>query len=180
MKHLVSICLLFAVLLPFSCFAQEKSLLDDVYRDSLPKSEEEFIKSHYIVLNTIAWLINTPRNTFIKKRKDNLLLLHAWVHNSPTVYIAHYPEMTPFAKKNPELLTIFYGGWVYFTLNSENAFDEADANFWGIEYAISVYEKGNGIVKDSAMDTFVTLKKDGKLKKWVKDTLAVLKANEEN
>jgi hypothetical protein len=155
--------LLFSIML----FSTARSFSQDALLDSLPTTKEGFIKSEPAVLNTINWLENTPLDQETQKRKEQNATLLAWVINSPTVTITFNSKLTPFTDKNKDLLIIFMGGWIKYTLQNAYSNDSVKCNLAGIRSAIKVYQMGNGIKKDKAMEKLIDLDSKNQLEAWV-------------
>src|SRR5438876_12376245 len=102
---------IFLLLICSKTFSQDNGLLD-----SLPTTKEGFIKSEPALINTINWLENTPLDQESDKRKLLNATFIGWVTNSPTVTVEVNSKITPMSKKNPDLLIIFMGGWVKYSL----------------------------------------------------------------
>jgi hypothetical protein len=95
----------------------------------------------------------------------------AWLTNSPTVTIDIDEKTTPFAKKNPDLLFIFMGGWTKYSLQNNYSKDAVKCNVAGIRTAIKVYQMGNGIKKDKEMEKIIEIDSKNELDAWVASQL---------
>jgi len=146
-------------------FSQEKQLLDD-----LPSTKEDFVKSEPLVINTVDWLESTPINQDNEKRKLLNAKLLAWLINSPTVTI-ELNSTTPFAKKNPDLLIVFMGGWTKYCLQNSYSKDAVQGNLAGIKSAIKLYQLGKGIKKDKEMEKLIDMDTRNELEGWIKSQL---------
>jgi|SRR5450755_2837417 hypothetical protein len=95
---------------------------------SIPKTKEEYTASEPYVINSINWLETTPIDQEVDKRTSQKTLLLGWITISPEVTIDLDGKLTPFAKKNPELLIMFMGGWTRFVLQNSYSKDVVQGN----------------------------------------------------
>lgn len=150
-----------------SAYCQDTDLLT-----RLPSTKDEFIKSEKVVINTINWLENNPRNENEEQRKLLMANLIAWLTNSPTVTIELNSKTIPFSKKNEDLLIIFMGGWTKYSLQNNYSKDQVKGTYAGIKSAIRVYQMGNGIKKDKQMEKLIELDSKNELEKWIIEQLS--------
>jgi hypothetical protein len=143
-------------------YSQKDNLLTE-----LPDSTKEaFMKSEPQVINTINWLNNTPVDKDVTFRKKQMMLLTAWIINSPTVTIEYTSATTPFTKKNPVLLVTFMGGWTKYSLENNYSADKIKCNLSAVKSVIEFYKKGSGLKMDKEVDNLVKLS-DSELEAWV-------------
>lgn len=166
MKSVKTFCLVVILMLSTRSFSQNGALLD-----SLPTTKEGFIKSEPALINTIDWLENTPLNEQADKRKLLNATFVAWVVNSPTVTIEVNSKVAPLAKKNPDLLIIFMGGWAKYSLQNNYSNDAVQCNLAGLKSVIKVYQMGIGIKKDKDIDKLVDLNSKNELESWIRSQL---------
>jgi hypothetical protein len=139
--------------------------------DTLPTTKEEFAQSEPTVLHTIDWLENTPLNQEVDKRKLLSARFLAWLTNSPMVTITLDAKVTPFFKKNPDLIMIFMGGWTKYTLQNSYSKDAVKCNLAGVKSAIRFYQMGNGIKKDKEIEKLIEMDSRNELEAWVERQL---------
>ncbi len=96
-----------------------------------------------------------------------MTLLLAWISNSPTVTVELNEKMMPFTKKNAELLMTYLGGWTKYSLENAYSKDIAKGSLAGIQAAIRMYKKGNGLKKDKSMEKLIKLDDKKELEQWV-------------
>lgn len=149
------------------CSTLANAQTDSLLQAPLPNSKEEFTASEPKVINTVNFLETTP----IDKQGDawrlEAALLTAWLTNSPEVTIEMDSKTITFAKKNPELLLVFMGGWTRYVLQNGYSKDKVQGNLAGIRSAIKVYKAGNGLKKDKELDKLIKLDDGGELEGWV-------------
>ena len=150
----------------FNLFSQTDGLLKE-----LPKTDEDFVKSEKQAINTINWLDKTPINQDVNYRKKQMMLLLAWLTNSPTVSIEIDHKVLPFTEKNPELLMTFMGGWAKYCLENSYSTDSIKCNLAGIRNVIAFYKNGNGLKKDKKMDKLIEMESKNELENWVIEQL---------
>src|SRR5579863_3179643 len=140
---------------------------DSLLHNPLPTTKEEFTASEPKVINTINYLETTPIDKQGEAWRAQASVLMAWLTNSPEVTVDIDSKTVTFAKKNPELLMIFMGGWTRYVLQNGYSRDKIHANVAGIKSSIKVYKLGNGLKKDKEMDKLVKLDDSGGLEAWV-------------
>jgi hypothetical protein len=148
--------------------AQTDSLLQNL----LPTNKEEFTASEPRVIKTVDFLETTPIDKQGDAWRIQAALLMAWLTNSPEVTIEMDAKTVTFAKKNPELMMIFMGGWTRYVLQNGYSKDKVQANLAGIKSAIKVYKLGNGLKKDKEMERLIKLDESGGLEAWVSGQLS--------
>lgn len=136
----------------------------------LPSTKEEFIASEKKVLATIDWLENTPINQEEEKRKSLNALLLVWVTNSPTVTLEINADALTFTEKTPDLLVIFMGGWIRYSLENNYSKDAVQGTLAGIKSAIKVYKTGL-LKKNKEMEKLIETDEKGELENWVRKKL---------
>jgi hypothetical protein len=140
---------------------------DNLLQSPLPTTKEEFTASEPRVVNTVNYLETTPIDKQGDAWRIQAALLMAWLTNSPEVSIEINAKTVTFAKKNPELMMIFMGGWTRYVLQNGYSKDKVQANLGGIKSAIKVYKLGNGLKKDKEMERLIKLDDSGGLEAWV-------------
>lgn len=165
MKSIISFTLAILLTGSVNCFAQDGVLT------SLPTTKEEFVQSEPAVIATINWLEQTPLDQEADQRKLQNALLIGWITNSPTVSLTLDQKLTPFIKKNEQLLILFIGGYTRYCLQNNYSKDEVQCNLAGIRSAMAVYKKGVAVKKDKEMEKLIALEEKGELEGWVKENV---------
>ena len=140
---------------------------DSLLHNPLPATKEEFTASEPDVIRTVNFLETTPIDKQGDAWRAQAMLLTAWLTNSPEVTVELNSKIVSFAKKNPELMLVFMGGWTKYTLQNGYSKDKIQCNLAGIKSAIKVYKMGNGLKKDKEMEKFSKLDDSGALETWV-------------
>jgi hypothetical protein len=140
---------------------------DSLLHDPLPATKEEFRASESRVINTVNYLETTPIDKQGDAWRIQARLLMAWLTNSPEVTIDINAKTVSFAKKNPELMMVFMGGWTRYVLQNGYSKDMIQGNLAGIKSAIKVYKLGNGLKKDKEMDRLIKLDDSAGLEAWI-------------
>ena len=162
--------LLFASLLAVATSVTAQT--NDLLSSPLPQTKEEFTKSEPNVINTVNYLEVTPIDKQGDQWRAQAALLTAWLTNSPEVNIDLNANVVTFAKKNPELMIVFMGGWTKYALQNNYSIDKVQCSMAGIRSGIKVYKAGNGLKKDKEMEKLIALDDKGGLEDWVKERLA--------
>ncbi|MEO1052311.1 MAG: hypothetical protein AAFX87_16885 [Bacteroidota bacterium] len=158
---LVAVGLLFLATPAFS----QNDLLSE-----MPKKKEDYAKTETQVINTINWLESTPIKENTGKRKEQTALLIAWATGTPSVSIQIEPYVTTLSEKNPDLLALFIGGWIKYSLENDYSKDPLKCNTAGVESAVKLYKLG-GMKKDKKVQKLVNMYDEGTLEDWVKKQL---------
>lgn len=127
---------------------------------------EDYAPYEQDVINAVSWLIETPFNEQISKRKEVNAFVLKWVSGSPTIHIEVNPEIVNFINSSPDLLMPFLGGWAKYSLETKDYNNKLAGNLAGLEAVISVYTK-NKLPKDKNIENYIKLKKNDKLEGYV-------------
>jgi hypothetical protein len=139
--------------------------------DPLPTTRDEFVKSEPAVIALVDWLETTPLGQETDKRKGMNALLLTWLTNAPTVTVEVNTKVTPMSKKNPDLLTVFLGGWTKYSLQNSYSKDPVKCNLAGIRSVLKVYKLGMGVKKDKDIEKLVELDVRNELEAWIATNL---------
>ena len=158
--------LFFILVLSFTgLFAQEFS----VPQNYSLKKPEDFTKYEKDVIQCIDWLMATPMNKQVEKRKEANAFLLAWMSDSPKVSITVFSKIVNFSDKNPELLMVFMSGWTKYSIETSDYSNIIVGNVKGIERVIEFYKKNKEFLeKDSNVEDYIKMQKEGKLEEFIK------------
>lgn len=73
------------------------------------EKKEDYAQHEKDIINCINWLVNTPINNQVNKRKEASTFLMNWLAGSPNVTIEISSLIINFTEKNPDLLINIYG-----------------------------------------------------------------------
>lgn len=138
---------------------------------NLPSTKEEFVNSEKDLIAAAKWLETTPVGTDMDKRTRVNAYVIAWLTNSPTVTIEIKGSILKPFEKNPQLLSVFMGGFSRYCLENNYSKDQLQCNIAGLKSVINCYNLGGDIKKDKALTKLIDADKDGKLEDWVKDAM---------
>ena len=156
---LVSIMVLFGI----SLFGQEFQIPTNY---SLVKAED-YTAYEQDVINGINWLISTPIEQDVEKRKGVNTFLMKWMTGSPTVKIEVRQEIVTFLS-SPDLLMAFLAGWTKYSLETRDFSNALKGNVAGIETVIIVYNKNKKVVgKNREVEKYIKLQSKGKLEQEI-------------
>ena len=156
---LVSIMVLFGI----SLFGQEFQIPTNY---SLVKAED-YTAYEQDVINGINWLISTPIEQDVEKRKGVNTFLMKWMTGSPTVKIEVRQEIVTFLS-SPDLLMAFLAGWTKYSLETRDFSNTLKGNVAGIETVIIVYNKNKKVVgKNREVEKYIKLQSKGKLEQEI-------------
>lgn len=135
----------------------------------VPKDYKFAVKEDYKpyepqILKAIDWLLNTPINVEVEKRKDVNAFVLTWLMGSPDVTINLNLDIVHISKTNEELLFPFIAGWTVFSINNDYSKDNLLGTKAGIEAAVNFYEKNKKVLKkDKEIEKFKNLIEKDKL-----------------
>jgi len=119
------------------------------------------------VINCVDWLMKTPLNEQIEKRKEANAFLFKWISGSTKVHIEVKQEIVTFMDA-PELLMIFIGTWAKHSIESKDFNNRIDGTMTGVESVIDFYTKNKGLIsKNKGVEKYIKMKEKGTLKEYV-------------
>jgi hypothetical protein len=137
------------------------------------KTKEDFPKYEKDVINTINWLEQTPWDVNKEQRKAANTFVMTWITESPTVtLVLNSGILLDITDKNPEMLTIFMGGYLKYALLNKDAKDVYDVNkayTAGVKAIITKYRSEWHRNKDKNVEMLAKINDSGKLETWVKN-----------
>ena len=164
MKYTIKLLFLF-LFVSTAVTAQEVTIPENVQL----KVAEDYKKTEKLVLESIAYLHNSPVSENQVKRLELTAFILKWAGGSPTVTIDLVDGISPL--KNEDCLIIFIGGWIKHSLEN-NSKDKVDCAVAAVEYTIEFYEKNvDAIGKQSEMKKLIKRQKKGKLREYIASIL---------
>lgn len=158
--HLLFLALIFSI----SAMAQEFS----VPQNFEPKSNKDYAAAHNDVVDCVDWMMATPLNEQIDKRKKANAFLLQFLTGSPDVHIGINPNIVTFMESSPELLMIFMGGWAKYSIENNLVDDAKAGSLAGIEAVIDFYSKNRSFMsKDKHVEKYIKMKNKRTLKDYV-------------
>ena len=134
------------------------------------KTKEDYAKYEPKVLEDINWLLNTPLNREVQKRKEINTFLMQWLTGSPSVSIELSEKVVTYTDC-PDCLMIFLCGWTKYALSTSH-YNKLDANLAGTESVIDFYAKNkNTTGKNKSIEKLIKLRKKGKLKDYIRASI---------
>ena len=116
------------------------------------------------ILQSIEWMINTPINDQVKKRKEVNSFFIQWLTVTSKVSVVYNTDIANFTESKPEFMMIFMAGWTKYVLETKDNTNKLMGNIKGIDAVIDFYNKNKEeIGKDKAIEKLIKLKKDNKL-----------------
>lgn len=140
----------------------------EVPKDYSFKQKDDYSKYESDVLKGIDWLLQTPINGQLQKRKEANTFITKWLQGSPTVSIDINPGIVNFIKPNPDLLMIFMCGWTKYSLENKDYNNKIKGNQKGVEAVIEFYTKNKeNLKKDKNVEKYIKLNQKGKLEDYI-------------
>ncbi|MCZ8020508.1 MAG: hypothetical protein O9302_08310 [Cyclobacteriaceae bacterium] len=131
------------------------------------QNAEDYDTSENDIVNCVDWLMKTPINDQVDKRKDANAFLMKWISGSPKVHIEIKQEIVTFMD-SPDLLMIFIGTWAKYSIESKDFNNKINGTMTGIESVIDFYTKNKGqISKNKGVEKYIKMKEKGTLKEYV-------------
>jgi len=131
------------------------------------QNAEDYDTSENDIVNCVDWLMKTPINDQVDKRKDANAFLMKWISGSPKVHIEIKQEIVTFMD-SPDLLMIFIGTWAKYSIESKDFNNKINGTMTGIESEIDFYTKNKGqISKNKGVEKYIKMKEKGTLKEYV-------------
>jgi hypothetical protein len=131
----------------------------------------DYTKYEKDIIAADNWLVSTPFNEQIQKRKEVSQFVVNWISGSPTVNVEITPIIMDFEKKNPGMLVIYMASSARFVLENKYSKDERGKYKTALMDMITVYKSGKGITKDKNMEKLIKSIDSGKLDEWIKENL---------
>lgn len=157
---------LILMIISFGLYAQDFEVPKNYKLDQA----EDYAAYEQDIVNCFNWLMETPINKQIVKRKEANAFLLQWLSGSPNVHLEIKKEIVTFMETSPELLMIFMGGWAKYSLESEDFSSKLAGNLAGIEYVIEFYTKNKDLMpKDKNVEKYIKLKNKGTLKEYIEE-----------
>ncbi|AXG70091.1 hypothetical protein KORDIASMS9_02320 [Kordia sp. SMS9] len=136
------------------------------------KKAEDYVKYEKDVVAATKWLIETPINSQITKRKEVSAFLLKWFEGTPSITFDINIDIVTFLEESPESFMIYLAGWASYCIENKDYKNSLLGNVRGIESVLTFYEankKTTGKIKP--IERYKKLQKKGKLEKHVKSKL---------
>jgi hypothetical protein len=138
----------------------------DVPKNLTLNKAEDYAPFEQDILNCFEWLMKTPLNEHIPKRKEANAFLINWLSGSPNVKIEIKREIVTF--NSPDLLIIFLGGWAKYSLESKDFQNKKAGSLAGIESVIEFYTRNKEYLPgDKNVEKYIKMQNRGKLKGYI-------------
>lgn len=129
---------------------------------------EDYTQYKKNVLQCINWLMDTPYDPASEQQRAANAFLMQWVAGSPDVKVVLAPGVMNFLEANPNLLTIFMGGWTRYALEQSQPEDKLNGNLKGVESVIRYYEKNREKLKqDKQVEAYAEMQQKKTLKSYI-------------
>ena len=143
----------------------------EVPRNMALSTPEDYRNSVPDVVQAYNWLLNTPVDQEVEKRKDVSAFLFKWMEGSPSVTVNLDSKIVTFLDC-PDCLMIFMGGWTVHTLNNNYDKDPVKGATAGIRAVIDFYKKNKlALGINNNIEKYIKLDKKGKLEKYIADKM---------
>ncbi|MFT5723230.1 MAG: hypothetical protein ACI9JN_000339 [Bacteroidia bacterium] len=150
----------------FTCQAKAQDF--EVPKDYVLESAADYEKYEDAVLDCVDWLMETPANDDLVKRKAANRFLLAWVTGSPNITITLSADVLPYLKTSPGMLLVYFGGWVKHALEEKDYDNAIAGSLAGTEWVLDFYTKNRSMLsKDKNIEKLLKLREKGKLKSFI-------------
>lgn len=130
----------------------------------------DYAKYHDKIVEITRWLEVTPTSVSASKRAEAQAFLMKWVTGSPNVTITIRMNYMDLFNKNPELMTVFFGGWSSYVIEHPDDSEEPAAAYAAIESLLKAYQL-DGVKKDKKVEKVLKMHKAGSLKDWITENM---------
>jgi hypothetical protein len=132
------------------------------------KGPADYARYEPDIIKCANWLLITPLNEQVSKRKEANAFLMQWLTGAPNVSVDIKTEIVTFMQPNADLLMIFMGGWVKYALENKDYKNKFQGNLKGIESVIAFYQKNiNYLKKDKNVEKYIKMKDKGTLEDYI-------------
>lgn len=129
---------------------------------------EDYALYEQDIINCIDWLMKTPLNEEVEKRKEANVFLIKWLAGSPDVQIDIKQNIVTFTNSTPDLLIIFMAGWAKYSLETKDFNNKVAGNLAGIESVIEFYTKNKDLLpQNKDVEKYIKMKEKGTLKEYI-------------
>jgi hypothetical protein len=135
-------------------------------------SQQDYDNAEPTIINCINYLENQPVDDTSRQRKQINAYLIAWASGTDKISIGLRGYTNKYFKKYPNLMVIFIGGWVKYSLENNYEKDELRGNVNGLLSIINVYQKSNGIKADDEIIDLIKIYESGDLEKFVSNQIS--------
>ena len=136
-------------------------------------SKEDYAKYEKDIIDAANWLLATPLNEQLNKRKEVSAFVVKWINGSPTVNVELNPTIMGFEKKNNGMLVLFMASCAKFVLENNYSTDMRAKHRAALRDLIKVYKQGKGIEKDKKMEKLIKSDEKGKIDQWLAENLKI-------
>ena len=123
------------------------------------------------VVDCFNWLMDSPCNIDLVKRKAATSFLNKWIEQTPTITVTVNQDIVTYYNSSPDLLIIFMGGWVANAITTGDSLDY-DGALAGTKAVLTYYQKNKDYLKqDDHIDKLIVRQAKGKLEKYIRFAL---------
>ncbi len=120
------------------------------------------------VLACIEWLQETPISQSLDSRRTVNAYLLQWISRSPNVHVELRPGIVDMATNNPDLLPVYVGGWVRYSLESGEEYPSIEAHIEGMRAVVKFYSANReGLNYDRYLEKLIKQEKKGNMEKFL-------------
>ena len=135
------------------------------------ETAEDYAKYEQLVINGHNWLLNTPVEQEVAKRKEINGFLVQWISGSPSVSVEITESIVTYLGC-PDCLMMFMSGWTAKALESGDFDNKFEGNLAGTESVIAFYKSNKKVLgKNKAIEKLAKLKEKGKLKDFIRENM---------
>lgn len=159
-----------AIVLFFSTqvLAQKNIVLPKEYK---LETNADYAQYEQKVIEYVDWLLETPVDMHLEKRKEVNAFLMLWMTGSPNVSIALNLNVATFTD-NGNALMMFMSGWTKYALTSRDYKNVVEGNIHGIKAVLALYKKNKKQMgKNAAIEEYIKIESKGLLKKHITEVL---------
>ena len=137
------------------------------------KVAADYAKYEKDIIEAAKWLLATPFNEQVEKRRHVSAFVVTWINGSPTVNVEINPTILDFDKKNEGMLVLYMACSAKYVLENNYSKDMREKHKAALRDMINVYKAGKGINKDKNMEKLIKYDEEGKMDKWLSEYLKI-------
>lgn len=120
------------------------------------------------VVACFQWLMTSPCNEDLVKRKAVGKFLNDWIEGAPHITVNINPDVVTYMDSSPELLLIFMGGWVEHVITTGDD-SQYSGSLAGTMAVLSYYTSNKDYLRtDNHIDVLLSKQRKGKLEKFIR------------
>jgi hypothetical protein len=119
------------------------------------------------IIKCVTWLESNPSNVKTDKRALANRFLMAWINGAPNVTVTVHSFVMDLAKSEPEMLTLYLGGWTRYALEHPTDKPDLKCALAGLKSVIKLYKINGNSPKNKLIEKLIKLEDSNELEAWL-------------